>query len=159
MIKVRRFGAGGRRALNAVFGVEEKWGKGRSFVEQDKASAVQCRGSAVFSNILTPFPPLESILVGQLHITAKSASERVVTRLQFNGFRHARRPVRAMIGPAIAVASLAVLGRFIGLRISLTESAANSLAPACQPTSHRKASLAVTCGKAIVQAEPSRSPR
>ena len=124
MIKVQRFGAGGRRALNAVFGVEEKWGKGRSFVEQDKASAVQCRGSAVFSNILTPFPPLESILVGQLHITAKSASERVVTRLQFNGFRHARRPVRAMIGPAIAVASLAVLGRFIGLRISLTDSAA-----------------------------------
>ena len=43
MIEVRRFGGSGGRALNGVFGVAEKWGKGRSFVEQDKASAVQCR--------------------------------------------------------------------------------------------------------------------
>src|ERR1700686_2824283 len=37
-----------RWAVNDVFGTVEKWGKGRSFVEQDKASAVQCRRSAIF---------------------------------------------------------------------------------------------------------------
>ncbi len=62
MIDLQRFGAGGRRALSAVFGVVREWGKGRSFVEQDKASAVQCRRSAVFSNIRTAFPPLQGIL-------------------------------------------------------------------------------------------------
>ncbi len=124
MIELQRFRAGGRRALSGVFGVAKEWGKGRSFVEQDKASAVQCRRSAVFSNILTAFPPLQSILVGQLHSTAKSASERVVPRLHFECFRHARRPVLAMLGPAIAVALLVALGRVLGLRISLTDSAA-----------------------------------
>ena len=116
--------AGGRRALSAVFGVVKEWGKGRSFVEQDKASAVQCRRSVVFSKLLTAFPPLESILVGQLYSTAKIASERVVPRLHFERFRHARRPVLAMLGPVIAVAFLVALGRVLGLRISLTDSAA-----------------------------------
>jgi conjugative transfer signal peptidase TraF len=124
MIGPLRFGAGGRRALSGVFGVVREWGKGRSFVEQDKASAVQCRRSSVFSKLLTPFPPLESILVGQLYSTAKIASERVVRRPHFEHFRHARRPVLAMLGPVIAVAFLVMLGRFLGLRISLTDSAA-----------------------------------
>lgn len=95
MIEVQRFRVERRRGLNGSFGGAEKWGKGRSFVEQDKASAVQCRRSGPFSNILTPFPPLESILVGQLYSTAKIASERVVPRPHFEHFRHARRPVRA----------------------------------------------------------------
>ena len=124
MIELQRFGAGGRRALSGVFGVVKEWGKGRSFVEQDKASAVQCRRSSVFSKLLTAFPPLESILVGQLYSTAKIASERVVPRLHFECFRHARRPVLAMLGPVIAVAFLVALGRVLGLRISLTDSAA-----------------------------------
>ena len=124
MIELQRFRAGGRRALSAVFGVEKEWGKGRSFVEQDKASAVQCRRSSVFSKLLTPFPPLESILVGQLYSTAKIASERVTSRLHFECFRHARRPVLAMLGPVIAVALLVALGSVFGLRISLTDSAA-----------------------------------
>src|ERR1700719_2733784 len=75
MIELQGFCAGGRRVLSGVFGGVKKWGKGRSFVEQDKASAVQCRRSAVFSKLLTAFPPLESILIGQLYSTAKIASE------------------------------------------------------------------------------------
>ena len=124
MIELQRFGAGGRVALNGVFGVAEKWGKVRSFVEQDKASAVPCRRSAVFSNIRTAFPPLESILAGQRYSTAKSVSEQVFPRLHFKGFRHARRPLLALLGPAIAIALLVLLGRVLGLRISLTDSAA-----------------------------------
>ena len=124
VIELQRFRAGGRRALSGVFGVVKKWGKGRSFVEQDKASAVQCRRSAVFSNLLTAFPPLESILVGQLYSTAKIASEPTVPRLHFECLRQARRPVLAMLVPLIAVAFLVVVGRVIGLRISLTDSAA-----------------------------------
>jgi conjugative transfer signal peptidase TraF len=123
-IELLRFAVGGRRALSGVFGVVKEWGKGRSFVEQDKASAVQCRRSSVFSKLLTAFPPLESILVGQLYSTAKIASERVVPRPYFEHFRHARRPVLAMLGLVIAVAFLVMLGRFLGLRISLTDSAA-----------------------------------
>ena len=57
MIDLQRSRAGGQGALNAVFGEAEKWGKGRSFVEQDKASAVQCRRSAVFSNIPNGLSP------------------------------------------------------------------------------------------------------
>ena len=110
-VELLRFAVGGRRGLSAVFGVVKEWGKGRLFVEQDKASAVQCRRSVVFSNVLTAFPPLESILVGQLYSTAKIASERVVPRLHFERFRHARRPVLAMLGPVIAVALLVALGR------------------------------------------------
>ncbi len=124
MIGLLRSGAGGRRVLSGVFGVVKEWGKGRSFVEQDKASAVQCRRSSVFSKLLTAFPPLESILVGQLYSTAKIASERVVPRLHFEYFRRARRPVLAMLGPVIAVALLVALGSAFGLRISLTDSAA-----------------------------------
>ncbi|MGC2491959.1 MAG: hypothetical protein WA410_03870, partial [Candidatus Binatus sp.] len=123
-IELLRFAVGGRRALGAVFGVVKEWGKGRSFVEQDKASAVQCRRSFVFSNILTPFPPLESILIGRLYSAAKIASKRVTSRLHFECFRHARRPVLAMLGPVIAVALLVALGSVFGLRISLTDSAA-----------------------------------
>jgi conjugative transfer signal peptidase TraF len=123
-IELLRFAVGGRRALSAVFGVVKEWGKGRSFVEQDKASAVQCRRSSVFSKLLTAFPPLESILVGQLYSTAKVASERVVPKVHFERFRRARRPVFAMLGPVIAVAFLVALGRVLGLRISLTDSAA-----------------------------------
>ncbi len=110
--------------VNGVFGVAEKWGKGRSFVEQDKASAVQCRRSVVFSNILTAFPPLQAICTGQQHSTAKSTLEQVVPRLHFKGFRHPRRPVLALLGPVIVVALLVALGRVFGLRISLTDSAA-----------------------------------
>src|SRR5208282_6900361 len=106
MIELERFRAGGRRALSGVFGMEKEWGKGRSFVEQDKASAVQCRRSSVFSKLLTAFPPLESILVGQLCSTAKIASEQVVPKLHFERFRRARRPELAMLGPVIAVAFL-----------------------------------------------------
>jgi conjugative transfer signal peptidase TraF len=124
MSRLLRPGAGGRRALSGVFGVLKEWGKGRSFVGQDKASAVQCRRSSVFSKLLTPFPPLESILVGQLYSAAKIASERVTSRLHFECFRHARRPVLAMLGPVIAVALLVALGSVFGLRISLTDSAA-----------------------------------
>jgi conjugative transfer signal peptidase TraF len=124
MIELQRFRAGGRVALNAVFGVAEKWGKGRSFVEQDKASAVQCRRSTVFSNTLTAFPPLQGIRSRQQYSTAKSTSEPLVARLHFKGFRHAHRPVLAMLVPPIAVALLVVVGRVIGLRISLTDSAA-----------------------------------
>jgi conjugative transfer signal peptidase TraF len=124
MIELQGFCAGGRRVLIGVFGVVKEWGKGRSFVEQDKASAVQCRRSSVFSKLLTAFPPLESILVGQLYSTAKIASERVVPRQHFEHFRHARRPILAMLGPVIAVAFVVMLGRFLGLRISLTDSAA-----------------------------------
>ena len=159
-----------------MFGVVKEWGKGRSFVEQDKASAVQCRRSSVFSKLLTAFPPLESILISQLYSTAKIASERVVPRLHFEHFRHARRPILAMLGPVIAVAFLVALGRVLGLRISLTDSAAPAgiyrivtrsirqtrrarCVPACRPRSHRKVSLAVTFDKAIARAEPSRSRR
>jgi conjugative transfer signal peptidase TraF len=124
MIELQRFRAGGRRVLSCVFGVVKKWGEGRSFVEQDKASAVQCRRSSVFSKLLTPFPPLESILVGQLYSAAKIASERVTSRLHFECFRHARRPVLAMLGPVIAMVFLVALGSALGLRISLTDSAA-----------------------------------
>jgi len=124
MIEVQRFPAGGRRALSPEFGVVAKWGKGRSFVEQDKASAVQYRRCAVFSNLLTTFPPLESILVGQLYSTAKSASEPTAPRLHFEGLRQSRRPVLAMLVALIAVALFVVVGRVIGLRISLTDSAA-----------------------------------
>jgi conjugative transfer signal peptidase TraF len=124
MIELQRSRAGGQGDLNAVFGEAEKWGKGCSFVEQDKASAVQCRRSTVFSNVLTAFPPLESILVGQLYSTAKIASERAAPSLHFECFRHARRPILAMLGPVIVVAFLVVLGAVLGLRISLTDSAA-----------------------------------
>src|SRR5271155_188469 len=96
MIGLLRSGAGGRRALIGVFGVEKEWGKGRSFVEQDKASAVQCRGSSVFSKLLTAFPPLESILVGQLYSTVKIASDPLVPKLHFQCFRQARRPFLAI---------------------------------------------------------------
>ena len=124
MIRLLRSGASGRRALSGVFGVVKEWGKGRSFVEQDKASAVQCRRSSVFSKLLTAFPPLERILVGQLYSTAKIASGRVVPRPHFEHFRHPRRPVLAMLGPVIAVAFLVALGTVLNLRISLTDSAA-----------------------------------
>ena len=124
MIGPLRFGAGGRRALSAVFGVVREWGKGRSFVEQDKASAVQCRRSAAFSNIRTAFPLLQGSWSCQRHSTAKSTSGLVVPRLQAERFRHARRPLLAMLGPVIAVALLVALGRLFGLRISLTDSAA-----------------------------------
>ena len=124
VIELQRSRAGGRRVLSGVLGVAETWGKGRSFVEQDKASAVQCRRSSVFSKLLTAFPPLESTLVGQLYSTAKIASKRVVPRLRFECFRHARRPVFAMLGTVIAVVFLVALGRVLGLRISLTDSAA-----------------------------------
>ncbi len=153
----------------------KEWGKGRSFVEQDKASAVQCRRSSVFSKLLTPFPPLESILVGQLYSTAKIASERVVPRPHFERFRHARRAVLAMLGPVIAVAFLVMLGRFLGLRISLTDSAApagiyrlasgisvkhGELVGACLPASIAQEGLARGyLQKAIARAEPSRSRR
>ena len=126
MIELQRFRAGGRRALSGVFGVVKEWGKGRSFVEQDKASAVQCRRSGAFSNILTAFPPLENILVGQLYSTAKVAPEPIVPRPHFEHFRHARRPVLAMVGSVIALLFLVALGRSLGLRISLTDSAAPS---------------------------------
>src|ERR1700675_4675277 len=89
VIELQRSRTGGRRVLSDVFGAVKEWGKGRSFVEQDKASAVQCRRSSVFSNILTPFPPFESILVGQLYSTAKVASEPVVPKLHFERFRQA----------------------------------------------------------------------
>lgn len=111
-------------ALNGGFGVTEKWGEGRLFVEQDKASAVQCRRSVVFSNLLTAFPPLQGIWSGQRHSTAKIASERVVPWLDFECFWHARRPVLKMLGPVIAMAFLVALGRVLSLRISLTDSAA-----------------------------------
>jgi conjugative transfer signal peptidase TraF len=124
MIELQRSRAGGRSALSGVFGGVKKWGKGRSFVEQDKASAVQCRRSSVFSKLLTAFPPLESILAGQLCSTAKIASEQVVPRPHFGHFRHARRHVLALLGPVIAVAFLVALGTVLGLRISLTDSAA-----------------------------------
>ena len=124
MIGLLRSRPGGRRVLSSVFGVVKEWGKGPSFVEQDKASTVQCRRSSVFSKLLTPFPPLESILIGQLHSTAKIASERVVSRLHFECFRRARRPVLAMLGSVIAVVFLVALGRVLSLRISLTDSAA-----------------------------------
>jgi conjugative transfer signal peptidase TraF len=124
MIELQRFRARGRRALSGVFGVVKEWGKGRSFVEQDKASAVQCRRFSVFSKLLTAFPPLESILVRQLYSAAKIASERVVPRLHFECFRHTRRPILAMLGAVIVAAFLVALGRVIGLRISLTDSAA-----------------------------------
>jgi len=123
-IEPLRFAVGGPRGLSVVFGGVKEWGKGRSFVEQDKASAVQCRRSSVFSKLLTAFPPLESILVGQLYSTAKIASERVTSRLHFECFRHARRPVLAMLGPVIAVVFLVALGNVLSLRISLTDSAA-----------------------------------
>src|SRR5271156_3246430 len=110
MIELQRSRTSGRRVLSDVFGVVKEWGKGRSFVEQDKASAVQCRRSSVFSKLLTAFPPLESILVGQLYSTAKIASERVVQRLHFQCFRQARRPILAMVGPVIAVVFLVALG-------------------------------------------------
>ncbi len=124
MIELQRSRAGGRSGLSGVFGGVKKWGKGRSFVEQDKASAVQCRRSSLFSKLLTAFPPLESVLVGQLYSAAKVASERVTSRLHFECFWHARRLVLAMLGPVIAVALLVALGSFFGLRISLTDSAA-----------------------------------
>lgn len=124
MIELQRSDGGGRRVLNGAFGMAEKWGRGRSFVEQDKASAVQCRRSAVFSNIVTAFPPLQGIRTGQLYSTAKSALGPAHRRLRFEGFRHARKPVLAVLGPVIAVASLVALGRVFGLRISLTDSAA-----------------------------------
>jgi hypothetical protein len=124
VIGLLRSGAGGRRALSAVLGGAKEWGKGRSFVEQDKASAVQCRRSVVFSNFRTAFPPLQGIWSGQRHSTAKIASERVVPRLHFECFWHARTPVLKMLGPVIAVAFLVALGRVLSLRISLTDSAA-----------------------------------
>jgi conjugative transfer signal peptidase TraF len=123
-IELLRFAVGGRRGLSAVFEVVKEWGKGRSFVEQDKASAVQCRRSSLFSKLLTAFPPLEGILVGQLYSTAKIASERIVPRLHFDSFRRARRPVLATLGSVIAAVFLVVLGTVLGLRISLTDSAA-----------------------------------
>jgi conjugative transfer signal peptidase TraF len=126
MIRLLRSGAGGRRALSGVFGVVKEWGKGRLFVGQDKASAVQCRRSSVFSKLLTAFPPLQGSSKGQLHSTAKSTSSPVVPRLHFESFQHSRRPVLAMLGPAIAVALLVLMGRSLGLRISLTDSAAPS---------------------------------
>src|SRR5258708_27815969 len=124
MIDLQNSCANGRRVLSSALGVVKEWGKGRSFVEQDKASAVQCRRSSVFSKLLTAFPPLESILVGQLYSTAKIASEPVVPPPHFEHFRHARRPILAMLGPVIAVAFLVALCRVLGLRISLTDSAA-----------------------------------
>jgi len=124
MIELQRSRAGGQADLNAVFGEAEKWGKGRSFVEQDKASAVQCRRSLVFSNVRTAFPPLQDISSGQRHSTAKSTSDPVVPRPQFERFRPVRRPLLAMLVPVIAVALLIPLGRAFGLRISLTDSAA-----------------------------------
>jgi conjugative transfer signal peptidase TraF len=124
MIDLQRSRTGGQAALNAEFGEGEKWGKGRSFVEQDKASAVQCRRSVVFSNIRTAFPPLQSTLVWQLYSAAKIVSERVVPRLHFESFRRARRPFFAMLGTMIVVAFLLALGTIVGLRISLTDSAA-----------------------------------
>jgi len=124
VIEVLRSAAGGRRALSAAFGVVKEWGKGRSFVEQDKASAVQCRRSVVFSNLLTAFPPLQGIWSGQRHSTAKSTLDQVVSRLHFECFWHARRPVLKMLGPVIAMAFMVALGRVLSLRISLTDSAA-----------------------------------
>jgi len=169
MIELQRSRARGRRVLSGVFGVVKEWGKGRWFVEQDKASAVQCRRSAVFSKLLTAFPPLESILVSQLYSTVKIAAERVVPRPHFEYFRHASRPVLAMLGPVIAVVFLVALGRslacafhsptaphqqgFTGSFPEYLHTAGNSLAPAYRPRSHRKGWLAVTCGKAIAQAE------
>jgi len=124
MIELQRSRAGGQGALNALLGEAEKWGKGRSFVEQDKASAVQCRRSVVFSNIRTAFPPLQGTSRRQRHSTVKSTLDQVVSRLQFERFRGARRPFFAMLGLVIAVAFLVAFGRLFGLRFSLTDSAA-----------------------------------
>jgi conjugative transfer signal peptidase TraF len=123
-IELQRSRTGGLAVLSALFRMAEKWGKGRCFLEQDKASAVQCRGSVVFSNVLTPFSPLESFPAGQLHSTAKSASEPVFSRMFFGRFLHPRKTILALLGPAIAGALMIVLGRILGLRISLTDSAA-----------------------------------
>jgi len=124
MIELQRSRAGGQGALNPLLGEAEKWGKGRSFVEQDKASAVQCRRSVVFSNIRTAFPPLQGTSRRQRHSTVKSTLDQVVSRLQFESFRRARRPFFAMLGTMIVVAFLVPLGTIVGLRISLTDSAA-----------------------------------
>ncbi|MGH7841411.1 MAG: conjugative transfer signal peptidase TraF [Candidatus Binataceae bacterium] len=110
--------------MDEVLGVGNKWGNGRSFVEQDKASAVQCRRSAGFSNIRTAFPPLQGIRIGQLHSTAKSTSEPVAPGLHFKRFRHPHRPILAMLGSVVALALLVVLASVLGLRISPTDSAA-----------------------------------
>src|SRR5216684_2874523 len=103
MIELQRSRAGGRRALSGVFRVMKEWGKGRSFVEQDKASAVQCRRSSVFSNTLTTFPPLHSIGSGQRHSAAKSTFEEVIPTVHSKSFRHPGRPVSVLLGPVIAV--------------------------------------------------------
>jgi conjugative transfer signal peptidase TraF len=124
MIELQRSREGGRSGLSGVFGGVREWGKGCSFVEQDKASAVQCRRSSVFSKLLTAFPPLQSIGSGQRHSAAKSTSLPVLPRLHFKGFRRARRAILAMFGAAIAVALFIALGRLFALRISLTDSAA-----------------------------------
>jgi conjugative transfer signal peptidase TraF len=124
VIELQGFCGGGQGVLNALFGVVGKWGKGRWFVEQDKASAVQCRGSGVFSNILKPFPPLESLPAGELHSTGKSASEPGRSGPYYECFWHPRRTILALLGPAIAMGLLVVLGWVLGLHISLTDSAA-----------------------------------
>jgi conjugative transfer signal peptidase TraF len=151
MIDLQRSRAGEEGALNAVFGEAEKWGKGRSFVEQDKASAVQCRRSAVFSNTVTAFPPLQSIGSGQRHSAAKTTSEQVIPKVHSKTFGHRHRPVLVMLGPAIAVASLVTMGRVLSLRISLTDSAAPAgiyrivqgvLVGACLPPSIAQEGLA-----------------
>ena len=123
MIELQRSRAGGQGALNPLLGEAEKWGKGRWFVEQDKASAVQCRRSAVFSNARTAFPPLQSAPARQLCSTAKIASKRGLPMLHFECFRRARRLLLAMLGPVITLASLVLLGSVSSLRISLTDSA------------------------------------
>ena len=104
--------------------VEKKWGKGRSFVEQDKASTVPYRRFAIFCCILTAFPPLRSNRRGLPYRTVKQGSGSVDPKPQFSFRGHAAKVIWKAAEASLAIAFIVSVARIFGLRISLTDSAA-----------------------------------
>jgi len=114
----------GREAAGTEVRMVEKWGKGRSFVVQDKGSAAQCRRSAVFSSQLAPFFPLAGQTSRPLHSAADVSQAAALQEQPFSIPGLARRALMTGVGVAIVTTSLIVLGTILRLRISLTDSAA-----------------------------------
>src|ERR1700675_3628689 len=96
-------------------------GKSRSFVVQDK-------GTAVRYGIFWPFPqrtrsffPSEAVMISQLYGTAENPAGSLPQRLHARRLEGLRGPIATMVGTAIATAVLVMVGEAFGVLISNTD--------------------------------------
>ncbi len=123
----KKFCGGLRSKIAAAQGVmdeEKKWGEGRSFVEQDKASTVLYSRFAKFRRNHAAIPPLRSIRRGLLHSTVDRAAGSVDSKPQFSVRAHAAKVIWKAAGASLAIALIVSIARIFAVRISLTDSAA-----------------------------------